>query len=108
MNFLILFLNSFLKFTKTLLSSGYIWQCVCLIEGDSSSYMLFEGILEEGVALATEVLIRSEEEDAVLALMFTANEIKAMIDPAGYTGLCSLIAEEMAGKANGKAAELKK
>jgi len=47
-------------------------------------------------------------EDAVLALMFTADEIKAMIDPAGYTGLCSLIAEEMAGKANGKAAELKK
>ena len=67
MNFLILFLNSFLKFTKTLLSSGYIWQCVCLIEGDSSSYMLFEGILEEGVALATEVLIRSEELSRTLA-----------------------------------------
>jgi len=29
--------------------------------------MLFEGILEEGVALATEVLIRSEELSRTLA-----------------------------------------
>ncbi|SEL09419.1 3-carboxy-cis,cis-muconate cycloisomerase [Carnobacterium iners] len=30
-------------------------------EGDSSSYMLFDGILEEAMELATEVLLRTEE-----------------------------------------------
>lgn len=148
-----------------------LYSAVRMFEGDSSSYMLFDGLLEEGVALATEVLIRSEElsstlkvnktqmlknanlnkgldnseyvmmkvaekigkdkahelmyekamavevggkdyyhvllEDAVLASMFSADEIKDMINPANYTGLCSVIAEEMAGKAAGKAAGLK-
>ena len=32
-----------------------------MFEGDSSSYMLFDGLMEEGMELATEVIIRAEE-----------------------------------------------
>lgn len=34
---------------------------VRMFEGDSSSYMLFDGLMEEGLELAAEVLIRAEE-----------------------------------------------
>ena len=30
-------------------------------EGDSSSYMLFDGLLEEALELTTEILLRTEE-----------------------------------------------
>ncbi|OCN05424.1 adenylosuccinate lyase [Erysipelotrichaceae bacterium MTC7] len=39
---------------------GY-YSAVRMFEGDSSSYLLFDGLLEEAVELATEVLIRAEE-----------------------------------------------
>ena len=32
-----------------------------MFEGDSSSYMLFDGMLEEAVELTAEVLMRAEE-----------------------------------------------
>uniref|UniRef100_UPI003261C844 hypothetical protein n=1 Tax=Clostridium sp. NkU-1 TaxID=1095009 RepID=UPI003261C844 len=46
-------------------------------------------------------------EDEILASMFTADELKSMIDPANYTGLCSVLAEEMALKAMEGAKRLK-
>ncbi|WP_333652892.1 class-II fumarase/aspartase family protein [Lacrimispora sp.] len=140
-----------------------LYSSVRMFEGDSSSYMLFDGIMEEGLELTTEVLIRAEElsrtlhinkermlknvnlnkgldnsefvmmnvaeklgkdkahelmyekamkveldgkdyydvliEDETLSSMFTAEELKSMIDPASYTGLCSVLAREMAEKA---------
>lgn len=153
------------------LPSVGLYSAVRMFEGDSSSYMLFEGILEEGLQLTTEVLIRAEElsrtlrinkermlknvninqgldnselvmmnvaekigkdrahelmyekammvelegndyyhvltEDETLASMFKADELKSMIDPANYTGLCSVLAEEMAQKALAGAKKLK-
>ena len=134
--------------------------------------MLFDGIMEEGLQLTAEVLIRAEElsrtlqinkeqmlknvnlnqgldnsefvmmnvaekigkdrahelmyekametelegkdyyhvltEDETLASMFTADELKSMIDPANYTGLCSVLAEEMGQKALKRAEKLKR
>lgn len=154
------------------LSTTGLYSAVRMFEGDSSSYMLFDGLMEEGLELATEVLIRGEEltrtlhvnrermlknvnlnkgldnseyvmmnvaarigkdkahelmydkamkvelegkdyltvlrEDETLAAMFTDEELQAMIDPASYTGICDVIAGEMAEKARVKAAELKK
>ena len=147
-----------------------LYSSVRMFEGDSSSYMLFDGLMEEGVELATEVFIRAEEltrtlhvneaqmrknvdinrgldnsefvmmkvaekigkdnahelmydkamkvelegkdyltvlmEDETLTSMFTTEELEAMIDPANYTGSCSLIAKEMARKAEIAAAAL--
>ncbi len=149
-----------------------LYSSVRMFEGDSSSYMLFDGIMEEGLELTTEVLIRAEElsrtlhinkermlknvnlnkgldnsefvmmnvaeklgkdkahelmyekamkveldgkdyydvliEDETLSSMFTAEELKSMIDPASYTGLCSVLAREMAEKALKTANVLKK
>ena len=142
-----------------------------MFEGDSSANLLFDGLIEEGLELTTEVLIRAEElsrtlsvdkvrmkknltlnkglinseyvmmkvaekvgkdqahemiydkamevaingrdyyevlaEDPELAAMFTVEELKAMIDPSNYTGLCSAIAKEMAAKAEDAAKRLK-
>lgn len=147
-----------------------LFSAVRMFEGDSSSYMLFDGLLEEAMELTTEVLIRAEEltrtlcvnkermlsnvninkgldnsehvmmcvaaklgkdkahelmydkamkveregkdyytvlqEDPTLRSMFTDEELKEMIDPASYTGLCGTIAREMAAKAREKAEEL--
>lgn len=133
-----------------------LFSAVRMFEGDSSSYMLFDGLLEEAMELTTEVLIRAEEltrtlcvnkermlsnvninrgldnsehvmmcvaaklgkdkahelmydkamkveregkdyytvlqEDPTLRSMFTDEELKEMIDPASYTGLCGTIA----------------
>ncbi|MBE7721895.1 class-II fumarase/aspartase family protein [Lacrimispora indolis] len=149
-----------------------LYSAVRMFEGDSSSYMLFDGIMEEGLQLTAEVLIRAEElsrtlqinkeqmlknvnlnqgldnsefvmmnvaekigkdrahelmyekametelegkdyyhvltEDVTLASMFTADELKSMIDPANYTGLCSVLAEEMGQKALKRAEKLKR
>ncbi len=154
------------------LSTTGLYSAVRMFEGDSSSYMLFDGLMEEGLELATEVLIRGEElartlhvnrermltnvnlnkgldnseyvmmnvaarigkdkahelmydkamkvelegkdyltvlrEDETLTAMFTDEELKAMIDPASYTGICDVIAREMADKARGRAAKIKK
>ncbi len=154
------------------LSTTGLYSAVRMFEGDSSSYMLFDGLMEEGLELATEVLIRAEEltrtlhvneermlknvnlnkgldnseyvmmnvaarigkdqahelmydkamkvelegkdyltvlrEDETLTAMFTDEELKAMIDPASYTGICDVIAREMAAKAQARASELKK
>lgn len=154
------------------LSTTGLFSAVRMFEGDSSSYMLFDGLLEEAMELTAEVLIRAEEltrtlhvnrermlrnvninrgldnseyvmmnvaarlgkdkahelmydkamkvelegkdyytvlkEDPTLSSMFTDEELKDMIDPASYTGCCSTIAREMAGKAREKAAALKK
>lgn len=38
------------------------------------------------------------EDDGITA-MFSEEELRSMIDPASYTGLCSEIAADMAGKA---------
>lgn len=38
-----------------------LYSAVRMFEGDSSSYMLFDGLLEEGLELTAEVLIRAEE-----------------------------------------------
>ena len=38
-----------------------LYSGVRMFEGDSSSYMLFDGLMEEGMELATEVIIRAEE-----------------------------------------------
>ena len=154
------------------LSTTGLYSAVRMFEGDSSSYMLFDGLMEEALELTTEVLIRAEEltrtlhvnkermlinaninkgldnseyvmmnvaartgkdkahelmydkamkvelegrdylavllEDETLTSMFTAEELKSMIDPANYTGICDIIAREMAGKAKEQAARLKK
>ena len=142
-----------------------------MFEGDSSSYMLFDGLMEEAMELTAEVLIRAEEltrtlnvnkermlenaninhgldnseyvmmkaaerlgkdkahellydkamkaelenkdyftvltEDETLSSMFTKEELKQLIDPASYTGLCSVLAVEMADKAEKAAAIIK-
>ena len=149
-----------------------LYSAVRMFEGDSSSYMLFDGIMEEGLQLTAEVLIRAEElsrtlkvnkeqmlknaninqgldnsewimmhvaekigkdkahelmyekamkaelegedyyhvltKDETLASMFTADELKSMIDPGNYTGLCSLLAEEMSRKALERAVKIRK
>lgn len=148
-----------------------LYSAVRMFEGDSSSYLLFDGLMEEGLQLTTEVLIRAEElsrtlrinkdrmlknanlnrgldnsefvmmkvaakigkdpahelmyqkamqvelegkdyyqvlsEDPVITGMFTAAEIKEMLDPANYTGICRLLAEETADKALAESARLK-
>lgn len=153
------------------LSTTGLYSSVRMFEGDSSSYMLFDGLMEEGMELTCEVLIRGEEltrtlhvnreqmlknaglnkgldnselvmmkvaekigkdqahdlmyqkamevelngrdyyqvltEDDTLTSMFTSEELKAMLNPGSYTGLCSVIAKEMAQKACGRAGELK-
>lgn len=153
------------------LPAAGLYSAVRMFEGDSSSYMLFDGLMEEGLELTTEVLIRAEEltrtlqvnqirlrknadincgldnseyvmmmvaskigkdkahelmydkamkaelegkdylavlmEDDTLTSMFAADELKAIIDPANYTGLCSVIAKEMAQKAENTAVSLK-
>ena len=147
-----------------------LFSAVRMFEGDSSSYMLFDGLMEEAMELTCEVLIRAEEltrtlcvnkermlananinkgldnsehvmmcvaekfgkdkahelmydkamkveregkdyytvlrEDPTIRSMFTDEELKEMIDPASYTGLCGTIAREMAAKAREKAEEL--
>lgn len=152
------------------LPAAGMYSAVRMFEGDSSSYMLFDGLMEEAMELACEVLIRAEEltrtlhvnrermlknaglnrgldnseyvmmnvaaklgkdkahermydkamkvelegkdyytvltEDEVLAAMFTPEELKRMIDPASYTGICGVLAKEMAGKARDKAAAM--
>lgn len=149
-----------------------LYSSVRMFEGDSSSYMLFDGLMEEAMELTTEVLIRGEEltrtlhvnkermlynvnlnkgldnsefvmmnvasrigkdkahelmydkamkveiegkdyytvlmEDETLTSIFTPEELKAMIDPSNYTGICSTIAVTLAEKARRKAVELKK
>ena len=47
------------------------------------------------------------EDDGITA-MFSEEELRSMIDPASYTGLCSEIAADMAGKAKAAAGELRK
>ena len=153
------------------LSTTGLYSAVRMFEGDSSSYMLFDGLMEEGLELATEVLIRGEEltrtlhvnrermlqnvnlnrgldnseyvmmnvaarlgkdkahelmydkamkvelegrdylsvllEDDGITAMFSEEELRSMIDPASYTGLCSEIAADMAGKARAAAGELR-
>ncbi len=153
------------------LPSTGLFSAVRMFEGDSSSYMLFDGLMEEAMELTAEVLIRAEEltrticvnkermrlnaginrgldnseyvmmclaaklgkdqahalmydkamkaeregrdyyavlrEDETISSTFTDEELKKMIDPAQYTGLCSRIAVEMAEKARLKAKELR-
>lgn len=148
-----------------------LYSSVRMFEGDSSSYMLFDGLMEEGIQLALEVFLRAEEltrtlrvnpermrknvelnrgldnseyvmmrvaeklgkdqahelmydkamkvelegkdyltvltEDHTLTSMFSQEELKTMIEPANYTGLCSQIALELAEKAQQVAADLK-
>ena len=154
------------------LSTTGLFSAVRMFEGDSSSYMLFDGLMEEALELATEVFIRGEEltrtlhvnrermlknvnlnrgldnseyvmmnvaakigkdrahelmydkamkvelegrdylsvllEDEELTVMFSEEELRTMIDPASYTGLCSVIAREMAQKARAAAGEIRK
>lgn len=149
-----------------------MYSAVRMFEGDSSSYMLFDGLMEEAMELTCEVFIRAEEltrtlhvnrerllqnaglnkgldnseyvmmnvaaklgkdkahermydkamkvelegkdyytvltEDEALTAMFTPEELKRMIDPASYTGICGVLATEMAVKARDKAAAVKK
>ncbi len=149
-----------------------LYSAVRMFEGDSSSYMLFDGLLEEALELTCEVLIRGEEltrtlhvnrdrlrrnaginrgldnsehvmmmvaaklgkdkahellydkamktelegkdyytvllEDPTISSMFSAEELKEMIDPASYTGMCEQIARTMAEKGEQEAERLKK
>ena len=160
------------EFPEAVFSSGNgtLFGCA-MFEGDSSSYMLFDGLMEEAMELTAEVLIRAEEltrtlnvnkermlenaninhgldnseyvmmkaaerlgkdkahellydkamkaelenkdyftvltEDETLSSMFTKEELKQLIDPASYTGLCSVLAVEMADKAEKAAAIIK-
>ena len=144
-----------------------LYSGVRMFEGESSSYMLFDGLMEEGMELATEVIIRAEEltrtlyvnkerllknaninkgldnseyvmmnvaaklgkdaahqllydkamktelegknylqvllDDEVLSSMFTKEELEKMIAPSSYTGICSVLARELADKAEAKA-----
>ncbi len=153
------------------LPAAGMYSSVRMFEGDSSSYMLFDGLMEEAMELACEVIIRAEEltrtlhvnrermrknvnlnkgldnseyvmmnvaakigkdkahelmydkamkvelegkdyytvlmEDENITAMFTPEELKKMIDPASYTGICNIIAVEMAEKAKKKAGEMK-
>lgn len=148
-----------------------LYSAVRMFEGDSSSYMLFDGLMEEALELTAEVLIRAEEltrtlhvnkermlqnvrlnkgldnsefvmmnvaerigkdkahdlmyekamqvelegrdyyevllADQTLSTMFSAEELKTMIDPASYTGICDVLAVELADKAIDKAKQLK-
>ena len=144
-----------------------LYSGVRMFEGDSSSYMLFYCLMDEGMELATEVIIRAEEltrtlyvnkerllknaninkgldnseyvmmnvaaklgkdaahqllydkamktelegknylqvllDDEVLSSMFTKEELEKMIAPSSYTGICSVLARELADKAEAKA-----
>lgn len=148
-----------------------LFSSVRMFEGDSSSYMLYDGMMEEALELTTEVLMRAEEltatirvnrermyqnamlnkgldnsecvmmriaeklgkdrahellydkamkvelegkdyftvlkEDEILSANFTETELAEMIRPENYTGLCSFLANELAGEACKKAKELK-
>ncbi len=149
-----------------------LYSAVRMFEGDSSSYMLFDGLIEEALELTCEVLIRGEEltrtlhvnrerlrrnaginrgldnseyvmmrvaeklgkdkahellydkamktelegkdyytvllEDPTISSMFSPEELRELIDPASYTGMCGQIAGNMAEKAEAKAKQLKK
>lgn len=153
------------------LSTTGLYSAVRMFEGDSSSYLLFDGLMDEAMELTCEVLIRAEEltrtlqvnkermlknvmlnrgldnsehvmmevaakigkdrahelmydkamkveledkdyytvlmEDETLTEMFSPQELKDMIDPRNYTGICSTLAREMAEKAVLKAREMK-
>ena len=148
-----------------------LYSAVRMFEGDSSSYMLFDGLIEEALELTCEVLIRGEEltrtlhvnrdrlrrnaginkgldnseyvmmrvaeklgkdkahellydkamktelegkdyytvlvEDETISSMFSPEELKEMIDPASYTGMCEQIARNMAKKAEQESRKLK-
>ena len=148
-----------------------LYSAVRMFEGDSSSYMLFDGLMEEALELTCEVLIRGEEltrtlhvnrdrllqnacinrgldnseyvmmkvaeklgkdkahellydkamktelkgkdyytvllEDSTISSMFSPEEIRKMIEPASYTGMCSRIAVIMAEKAKEEAERLR-
>ena len=148
-----------------------LYSAVRMFEGDSSSYMLFDGLIEEALELTCEVLIRGEEltrtlhvnrdrlrrnaginkgldnseyvmmrvaeklgkdkahellydkamktelegkdyytvlvEDETISSMFSPEELKEMIDPASYTGMCKQIARNMAKKAEQESRKLK-
>lgn len=148
-----------------------LYSAVRMFEGDSSSYMLFDGLIEEALELTCEVLIRGEEltrtlhvnrdrlrrnaginkgldnseyvmmrvaeklgkdkahellydkamktelegkdyytvlvEDEIISSMFSPEELKEMIDPASYTGMCEQIARNMAKKAEQESRKLK-
>ena len=47
-------------------------------------------------------------EDPTISSMFSAEELKEMIDPASYTGMCEQIARTMAEKGEQEAERLKK
>lgn len=61
---------------------GY-FSSVRLFEGDSSSYMLFDGLLEEATELCTEVVIRAEE----LTRTLTVNKEKMLYNANLNKGL---------------------
>ena len=42
-------------------------------------------------------------DDKVLSSMFTKEELEKMIAPSSYTGICSVLARELADKAEAKA-----
>ena len=148
-----------------------LYSAVRMFEGDSSSYMLFDGLIEEALELTCEVLIRGEEltrtlhvnrdrlrrnaginkgldnseyvmmrvaeklgkdkahellydkamktelegkdyytvlvEDETISSMFSPEDLKEMIDPASYTGMCEQIARNMAKKAEQESRKLK-
>ena len=109
----------------SLVSTG-LFTGVRMFEGDSSAYMLYDGMLEEALELTTEVLMkiakklgkdRAHEllydkamlaeldgkdyltvlkEDPVLSDNFTDQELEEMIKPENYTGLSAFLARRMA------------
>ncbi|MDR0484477.1 MAG: adenylosuccinate lyase family protein [Alphaproteobacteria bacterium] len=73
------------------LTSG-LFSSVRLFEGDSSSYMLFDVLLEEAVELTTEVLIRAEELTRTLTVnkkrMYQNVLLSKGLDNSEYVMMC--------------------
>ena len=46
-------------------------------------------------------------DDQVISSMFTKEEVEKMIDPSSYTGICSILAKEMAAKAEAVSEQMK-
>ena len=90
---------------KGLDNSEHVMMCVAAKLGkDKAHELMYDKAMKverEGKDYYTVL-----QEDPTLRSMFTDEELKEMIDPASYTGLCGTIAREMAAKAREKAEEL--
>lgn len=80
----------------SLVSLGY-YSSIRMFEGDSSSYMLFDGLLQESVELTCEVLLRAEELTRTLQVhkenMLTNANLNKGLDNSEY--IMMMVAESI-------------